>query len=210
MHNHQLLDHPLFEERPIREVLEPFGFEINIHAIEAPCEDQGDDPDVIDAYAEDPRGYIDSLEFPHPAGFTEVYRAENEDGDIISVAVRAKHFFAQMLLCADSYFAGPNNTCSASYIAVYRERMRQLSTEGFSRERDDGYVNGELAAAAAAYAAAAEDAHQAKSALDDMPPAWWPWAKRWWKPSDDPRRNLVKAGALILAEIERLDRKEGV
>jgi hypothetical protein len=33
----------------------------------------------------------------------------------------------------------------------------------------------------------------------------WPWDRKWWKPTDR-RRDLVKAAALILAEIERLDR----
>jgi hypothetical protein len=33
----------------------------------------------------------------------------------------------------------------------------------------------------------------------------WPWDRKWWKPKDR-RRDLVRAGALILAEIERLDR----
>jgi hypothetical protein len=32
----------------------------------------------------------------------------------------------------------------------------------------------------------------------------WPWDMKWWKPSDDPIKNLVKAGALIAAEIDRL------
>jgi hypothetical protein len=32
----------------------------------------------------------------------------------------------------------------------------------------------------------------------------WPWDQKWWKPSDDPVKNLVKAGALIAAEIDRL------
>ena len=32
----------------------------------------------------------------------------------------------------------------------------------------------------------------------------WPWHRCWWKPSDDPIRNLVKAGALLAAEIDRL------
>ena len=41
-------------------------------------------------------------------------------------------------------------------------------------------------------------------ALSDVP-ATWPWGASWWKPGD-PRRMLVKAAALILAEIERLDR----
>jgi hypothetical protein len=33
----------------------------------------------------------------------------------------------------------------------------------------------------------------------------WPWDLKWWKPTT-PRRDLVKAAALIVAEIERLDR----
>jgi hypothetical protein len=32
----------------------------------------------------------------------------------------------------------------------------------------------------------------------------WPWEPEGWKPSDDPIRNLVKAGSLIAAEIDRL------
>lgn len=35
----------------------------------------------------------------------------------------------------------------------------------------------------------------------------WPWADDWWNPSDDPVRNLVKAGALIAAEIDRIQRQ---
>jgi hypothetical protein len=33
----------------------------------------------------------------------------------------------------------------------------------------------------------------------------WPWSREWWQPKDR-RRDLVRAGALIVAEIERLDR----
>jgi len=40
-------------------------------------------------------------------------------------------------------------------------------------------------------------------------PFTWPWEASWWKPSDDPIRNLAKAGALIAAEIDRLQRKQG-
>ncbi len=32
----------------------------------------------------------------------------------------------------------------------------------------------------------------------------WPWEMAWLKISEDPVRNLVKAGALIAAEIDRL------
>jgi hypothetical protein len=34
----------------------------------------------------------------------------------------------------------------------------------------------------------------------------WPWDNKYWKPSEDKVRNLVKAGALIAAEIDRLQR----
>ena len=39
-----------------------------------------------------------------------------------------------------------------------------------------------------------------------IPPTW-PWDESWFKPTPDDRiRELVKAGALILAEIDRLQR----
>lgn len=75
---------------------------------------------------------------------------------------------------------------------VLAERQRQLDVEGWSPEHDDKYWRGELVRAASCY--------MRKSSVD------WPWHYDWWKPAD-PRRNLVKACALILAEIERLDRK---
>ena len=36
-------------------------------------------------------------------------------------------------------------------------------------------------------------------------PVGWPWHRQWWKPKNA-RRDLVRAAALIVAEIERLDR----
>jgi hypothetical protein len=39
-----------------------------------------------------------------------------------------------------------------------------------------------------------------------LPP--WPWEQSTWKPSDDRVRQLVKAGALIAAEIDRLQRRD--
>ena len=85
---------------------------------------------------------------------------------------------------------------------VMTERVRQVEVEGFERQYDDAYQSRDLAAAAACYAMIA-GAHQRE--VFSAPPIGWPWAKSWWKPTD-PRRDLVKAGALILAEIERLDR----
>jgi hypothetical protein len=81
---------------------------------------------------------------------------------------------------------------------VLSERQRQIEVEGWTPEGDAAYRDGELADAAACYA-------RPRYRMGETCPPEWPWAGKWWKPTDR-RRNLVKAGALILAEIERLDR----
>ncbi|MCO6013081.1 hypothetical protein NFP34_06805 [Enterobacter hormaechei] len=84
--------------------------------------------------------------------------------------------------------------------SVISERQRQQSVEGWTPEHDDEHTEGEMAEAAACYAMFANN--QGFSV-----PGLWPWAREWWKQSGQ-RRDLVKAGALILAEIERIDRQE--
>lgn len=86
------------------------------------------------------------------------------------------------------------------------ERERQIGKEGFYPDADDGYTGGEMASAAAAYAAHAANSQEKRSST--TPFRLWPWAMGWWKPSpDDPRRDIVKAIALLFAEGERLDRR---
>jgi hypothetical protein len=91
---------------------------------------------------------------------------------------------------------------------VHAERSRQVTEEGWTSDHDDRHTKGEMAKAAACYAsfAALTDRTRAEElyAPGSVFTAW-PWQSHWWKPSDR-RRDLVKAGALILAEIERLDR----
>ena len=92
---------------------------------------------------------------------------------------------------------------------VLAERQRQISVEGWEPERDNTYRHGELASAAASYAQCAGlqgEGATTENAFKEPFAENWPWSEAWWKPSAEPRRNLVKAGALILAEIERLDR----
>lgn len=96
---------------------------------------------------------------------------------------------------------------------IRAERMRQHNVEGWKLRHDDGYTHGELAHAAACYAARAGDSFGDRVSHDlrrDVPTLW-PWGKEWWKPApnnhpNDRIRELVKAGALIVAEIERLQR----
>ena len=83
---------------------------------------------------------------------------------------------------------------------VLLERRRQIEPEGWSAAHDDTHhTGGELAQAAACYARAAGGVWGAQQA--------WPWDKKWWK-STTPRRDAVKAAALLVAFIEQLDRKE--
>lgn len=95
---------------------------------------------------------------------------------------------------------------------VIAERARQVEAEGWTAQHDDDHDAGDLAAAGSAYALAAADTlhpySQGDCEFDELAPAMWPWSAEWWKAKGGPRRNLVKAAALILAEIERLDRKE--
>ncbi|MGI0829548.1 hypothetical protein ACRCP5_19775 [Pseudomonas aeruginosa] len=108
-----------------------------------------------------------------------------------------------------------------AWLDVQAERRRQITAEGWTPEHDDEHDSGELAAAGAAYALHAADHLNPYSQGDggDEAPSCWPWhdgiagrgegpektEPAWWKPST-PRRDLVKACALALAEIERLDR----
>lgn len=99
---------------------------------------------------------------------------------------------------------------------IAAERQRQIEAEGWTSDHDDAHRQEQIAHAAACYA---------------IPPrmrGWlgpmvmntlWPWDSRWWKPTakkgkgfahdheGDRVSELVKAGALIAAEIDRLQRK---
>lgn len=97
---------------------------------------------------------------------------------------------------------------------IAEERGRQLipkssGGEGWTHEHDAGHASGELCDAAVSYAKAASLQARGESLemLKTLAGACrvpWPWEDCWWKPSADPVRNLVKAGALISAEIDRL------
>ncbi len=95
---------------------------------------------------------------------------------------------------------------SQAVLDVLAERQRQIEAEGFTLENDEAYQARDLAWAAACYAYHAALWPSDRMITTTKPPSWWPWAASWWKPTT-PRRELVKAGALILAEIERLDRQ---
>jgi len=90
---------------------------------------------------------------------------------------------------------------------VLLERERQINKEGWSIQHDDTHIRGEMASAAACYAVPSRHRLEAFKAF-------WPssWSELWWKPAGPHsdlsarRRDLVKAAALIVAEMERIDR----
>jgi hypothetical protein len=90
---------------------------------------------------------------------------------------------------------------------IAAERRRQIETEGWTLAHDDTHNQGEMANAAGAYcqSAARPRLFSRKPGAAFTFPMCWPWAREWWKPKN-PRADLVRAGALIIAEIERLDR----
>ena len=84
---------------------------------------------------------------------------------------------------------------------IAAERIRQVEEENWSEQHDDCHRSDELARAAACYAM--PRFFRKRVFLG----TYWPWHSTWWKPTPDDRiRELVKAGALIVAEIERLQR----
>lgn len=87
---------------------------------------------------------------------------------------------------------------------VIDERLRQVGHEGWTAEHDDKHGDGSMAIAAACYALP-----PGMRQMTEMSCPWgWPWSSEWWKPKER-RKDLVRAAALILAEIERIDREKG-
>jgi hypothetical protein len=80
------------------------------------------------------------------------------------------------------------------------ERKRQIEVEGFTPEHDCQHDGGAIAAAAGCYALY----NWSRTDCERL----WPWDMKWWKPSNDQIKNLVKAGALIVAEIDRLQKEK--
>ncbi|MFF6677482.1 hypothetical protein ACET4X_26760 [Pseudomonas aeruginosa] len=114
---------------------------------------------------------------------------------------QAQHSVPELLVRAEDFVSGKE--VPQAWLDVQAERRRQVEAEGWTPEHDDLYCAAELPRAAAAYIL---------NGANYEAPAIWPFSAKWWKPSTA-RRDMVKACALALAEIERLDRaahgKEG-
>lgn len=99
--------------------------------------------------------------------------------------------------------AAPGKEVPQAWLDVQAERRRQVEAEGWTPEHDDEHSHGQMARAACYALAGSSAPNDGTAAL--LVSLAWPWDEQWWKPSTA-RRDLIKAGALVLAEIERLDR----
>lgn len=123
--------------------------------------------------------------------------AEELDAGVVAAFVNAAARL-RSILAAHEQNGGQQVPTAVEMIAA--ERARQIEVEHWTPEHDAEHASGDLARAAACYA---------------LPEGWrsddiWPWHPGWWKPSPDDRiRELVKAGALIAAEIDRLQAQDG-
>lgn len=81
---------------------------------------------------------------------------------------------------------------------IAEERQRQVDREGYTLKHDDTHDQGEMAISAGCYAlhGLVDEANLEKL---------WPFGSCEWNPKSK-LRNLIRAGALIAAEIDRLQR----
>lgn len=108
---------------------------------------------------------------------------------------------------------------SHAMIDVLDERRRQITVEGFDEAHDEQHNQGDLAAAAAAYAFAASindfdrpQLYVSHSFLRWLLTRIWPhrWDLDRWFKLKTKRQDLVRSAALSIAAIERMDRLDAV
>lgn len=125
-----------------------------------------------------------------------------------------KHLEHQLL------FKNINNKMTKEQIAIYlanrsgstliqEERKRQVSEEGYDWKNDDNYTRQELLKASITYIKA--PSYRERGFNEESQGEHWPWDIETFKPATDNTidsriKELAKSGALIAAEIDRLQR----
>lgn len=95
---------------------------------------------------------------------------------------------------------------------IAAERQRGIEKEKYDADHDDEHVAGHIAQGGIAYVMAFIRQHNEKRPdLDFVREMYWPFEASTWKPGDRVR-NLVKAGTMIAAELDRelRDRANGI
>lgn len=130
-------------------------------------------------------------------------------GDCCEPAIRAR--MAELNNCATELAKAfrREKTKMDAVALIAKERKRQIREEGWTTEHDREHNPEDLPLAGSCYA---EDAARNLALMSNGlalrsqgTPTSWPWDNKWWKPTPyDPVRQLVKAGALIAAAIDRI------
>lgn len=102
---------------------------------------------------------------------------------------------------------------------IAEERQRQIAEEGWTAEHDASHTQGQLAYAAIAYALPPDEIEVDLDQTNGQIRGWvrflrskfFPWEIKMWKPTPYDRiRELAKAGALIAAGLDRLQREKHI
>ncbi|KAF1053091.1 MAG: hypothetical protein GAK34_01096 [Delftia tsuruhatensis] len=130
------------------------------------------------------------------------------------VNVRAMRYYSDALSTVESALLAapaapavdaPAKVLSQAARDVLAERRRQIDVEGWTPEHDDEHRDGAMSIAAACYTLAQLPGARPYAFHTSYLWTWTGWGAQWFKPRDR-RHNLVKAAALNIAELERLDR----
>lgn len=112
------------------------------------------------------------------------------DDDSAAVTFWGKRSLRKLLVQALAEL--DNHYHNLAYALIKAERRRQRDEEKFTPEHDERYPAGTLLAAGRCYLA---------SGLGQARPEGWPWDEFWWKPRG-PKEDLIRGGALFMAEME--------
>lgn len=96
---------------------------------------------------------------------------------------------------------------------IKEERLKQIA-KGYDAGHDDEHRNGEISQAAGCYLSVASAQIRGASAKEFPVEVFlygegefqWPWEEEFYRPDEFAIQNLAKAAALIVAEMERLQR----
>ncbi|MFN1154465.1 hypothetical protein [Pseudomonas aeruginosa] len=163
------------------------------------------------------RGYAKSLEDQLKVALARVAELEAKLGPALGLLRESRGFVdcdnplnesgqIKLLEEIDAFLTSPvaqaQHSVPRAWLDVQAERRRQVEVEGYHGFRDSHYISYELSKAARAYIEVSW--HALSGGLPCKQPESWPWMAgfKW----SDGRTMLVKACALTLAEIERLDR----
>lgn len=106
-------------------------------------------------------------------------------------------------------------TPSKALLDVIKERNRQVNVEEHTHANDDQYQSNELIRGSHSYVGhvIARSWTYSESTPEkyqsEEPSEFWPWPDETWKPKS-PREDLIRATALLLAELERMDRLSNI